>query len=127
MVAPGLHLNDPIKSDMGVTPKYGITPTITLDLAVNPDFAQVEADQTVITANQRFPIFFEEKRPFFLEGIDIFRTPLQAVHTRAIVSPNVAGKLTGKVGRNTFGFLFASDPAPGNFSQEERNDPKKSA
>src|SRR5256712_5122631 len=127
LLDPGRTLNEPLKSDLGVTAKYSLTPTITLDLAINPDFAQVEADETVITANQRFPIFFEEKRPFFLEGIDIFRTPLQAVHTRAIVSPNVAGKLTGKVGRNTFGFLFASDPAPGNFSQEERNDPKKSA
>ena len=120
-------INQAPKFKPGLTLKYGIRPNVTASLTLNPDFADVEADQTVITANQRFPIFFEEKRPFFLEGIDIFRTPLQAVHTRAIVSPNVAGKLTGKVGRNTFGFLFASDPAPGNFSQEERNDPKKSA
>ena len=90
MLDPGRMLNEPIKADMGVTAKYGITPTITLDLAVNPDFAQVEADQTVVTANQRFPIFFEEKRPFFLEGIDIFQTRLQAVHTRAIVDPDIA-------------------------------------
>jgi uncharacterized membrane protein YgcG len=120
-------VNQAPKFKPGLTMKYGIRPNVTASLTLNPDFADVEADQTVITANQRFPIFFEEKRPFFLEGIDIFRTPLQAVHTRAIVSPDVAGKLTGKVGRNTFGFLFASDPAPGNFSQEERSDPKKSA
>ena len=120
-------INQGPKFKPGLTMKYGIRPNVTASLTLNPDFADVEADQTVITANQRFPIFFAEKRPFFLEGIDIFRTPLQAVHTRAIVSPDVAGKLTGKVGRNTFGFLFASDPAPGNFSQEERNDPKKSA
>ena len=115
MLDPGRMLNEPIKADMGVTAKYGITPTITLDLAVNPDFAQVEADQTVVTANQRFPIFFEEKRPFFLEGIDIFQTRLQAVHTRAIVDPDIAVKLSGKRGRNTFGILMASDNAPGNF------------
>src|SRR5205807_6875003 len=90
-------------------------------LAINPDFAQVEADQTVVTANQRFPIFFDEKRPFFLEGIDIFKTPLQAVHTRAIVDPDLAVKLSGKRGKNTFGLLLASDNAPGNFSEEERN------
>lgn len=84
---------------VGVSVKYGLTPTVTLDLTLNPDFAQVEADQTVVTANQRFPIFFEEKRPFFLEGIEIFRTPIQAVHTRAIVDPDVAAKLTGKRGR----------------------------
>jgi hypothetical protein len=120
---PGRFVNDPLKFDPGLTLKFGITPTVTLDLAVNPDFAQVEADQTVITANQRFPIFFEEKRPFFLEGIDIFQTSLQVVHTRAIVDPDLAVKLTGKRGRNTFGFLVASDNAPGNFSADERADP----
>ena len=120
---PGRMLNEPIKTDAGVSIKYGLTPTITVDMAINPDFAQVEADQTVVTANQRFPIFFEEKRPFFLEGIDIFQTPSQAVHTRAIVDPDVAVKLTGKSGRNTFGVLLASDNAPGNFTNDERNDP----
>src|SRR5437870_3467473 len=123
LLDPGRMLNEPIKADMGVTAKYGITPTITLDLAVNPDFAQVEADQTVVLANQRFPIFFDEKRPFFLEGIDIFQTRLQAVHTRAIVDPDIAVKLSGKRGRNTFGILMASDNAPGNFVGDERKDP----
>lgn len=120
----GRMLNRPIKLDPGLTMKYSLTPTVTLDFALNPDFAQVEADQTVVTANQRFPIFFEEKRPFFLEGIDIFRTPITAVHTRAIVDPDAAIKLTGKRGRNTFGLMFASDNAPGNFSEEERTDPE---
>ena len=55
---PGRMLNEPIKGDAGLTVKYGLTPTVTLDMTVNPDFAQVEADQTVVTANQRFPIFF---------------------------------------------------------------------
>ncbi|HEY0408107.1 MAG TPA: DUF5916 domain-containing protein, partial [Pyrinomonadaceae bacterium] len=117
---PGRMVNEPVKFDPGLTAKFGITPTITLDLALNPDFAQVEADQTVVTANQRFPIFFEEKRPFFLEGIDIFRTQITAVHTRAIVDPDAAIKLTGKRGRNTFGLLLASDNAPGNLSQDDR-------
>src|SRR5437660_4310649 len=121
---PGRFVNEPLKFDPGVSVKFGLTPTVTLDLALNPDFAQVEADQTVVTANQRFPIFFEEKRPFFLEGIDIFQTALQPVHTRAIVDPDIAVKLSGKRGRNTFGLILASDNAPGNFSQEDRNDPK---
>ena len=120
---PGRFVNEPPEFDPGVTVKYGITPTVTLDFTLNPDFAQVEADQTVVTANQRFPIFFEEKRPFFLEGIEIFRTPLQAVHTRAIVDPDVAAKLSGKLGRNTFGLIVASDNAPGNFSRDERTRP----
>jgi Domain of unknown function (DUF5916)/Carbohydrate family 9 binding domain-like len=120
MLDPGRMVNDPIKFDPGLTGKYTITPNVTLDFAINPDFAQVEADQLVVTANQRFPIFFPEKRPFFLEGIDIFNTAIAAVHTRTIVDPDYAVKLTGKVGRNTFGLLAASDNAPGNFTVEER-------
>src|SRR5262249_7360955 len=120
---PGRLVNQPVQLDPGLTMKFSLTPTITLDAAINPDFAQVEADQTVVTANQRFPIFFEEKRPFFFEGIDIFRTPLQAVHTRTIVDPDYALKLTGRRGRNSFGLMFASDNAPGNYSEDERNDP----
>jgi hypothetical protein len=121
---PGRFVNQPIHADPGVSVKLGITRTITLDFTANPDFAQVEADQPVITANERFPIFFEEKRPFFLEGIDIFQTPLRVVHTRAIVDPDYAVKLSGKQGRSSFGILMASDNAPGNFSEEERNDPE---
>ncbi|MCA1567903.1 MAG: DUF5916 domain-containing protein [Acidobacteria bacterium] len=119
----GRFVNNPLELDPGLTAKLGITPTVTLDLTLNPDFAQVEADQLVVTANQRFPIFFPERRPFFLEGIDIFQTPLTPVHTRAVIDPDYAAKLTGKLGRNTFGLLLASDNAPGNFSQDERNDP----
>lgn len=121
-IDPGRFINKPIEADPGVTLKFGIDPTTTLDFAYNPDFAQVEADAPVVTANQRFPIFFEEKRPFFLERIDIFRTDMNVVHTRAIVDPDYAFKLTGKRGKNTFGFLVASDNAPGNYSDEERND-----
>ncbi|HKQ91525.1 MAG TPA: DUF5916 domain-containing protein, partial [Blastocatellia bacterium] len=121
---PGRLVNQPIQLDPGLTTKFSLTPTVTLDAAINPDFAQVEADQTVVTANQRFPIFFEEKRPFFFEGIDLFQTPLQAVHTRSIVDPDYALKLTGRRGRNSFGLLLASDNAPGNFSEDERNDPE---
>ncbi|HEY0348972.1 MAG TPA: DUF5916 domain-containing protein [Pyrinomonadaceae bacterium] len=120
MLDPGRMVNEPIKFDPGLTGKYSITPNVTLDFAVNPDFAQVESDQLVVTANQRFPIFFPEKRPFFLEGVDIFNTTIAAVHTRAIIDPDFAVKLTGKVDRNTFGLMVASDNGPGNFSPEER-------
>ncbi len=60
----GRYVNDGVKSDFGVTAKFSLSPTVTLDFAYNPDFAQVEADAPVTTANQRFPIFFPEKRPF---------------------------------------------------------------
>ncbi len=98
--------------DAGASIKFQITPNVTLDAAFNPDFAEVEADAPVVTANQRFPIFFAEKRPFFLEGSDYFRTGLQVINTRNIANPDVALKLTGKVGRNTFGILGAVDDFP---------------
>lgn len=110
-------INRPIDNDIGVSLKFQITPNITLDAAINPDFAEVEADAPVVRANQRFPIFFAEKRSFFLEGIDIFRSPLQIVNTRNIANPDVAVKLTGKVGRNTFGILGAVDDYPGEKSK----------
>jgi hypothetical protein len=119
-IDPGRIVNEPIKFDPGLTAKFTPNSALTLDLAINPDFAQVEADQLVVTANQRFPIFFPEKRPFFLEGIDIFQTPITAVHTRAIVDPDVAVKLSGKKGRNTFGLMVASDNGPGSFVGDER-------
>lgn len=120
---PGRFVNDPIKGDLGVNLKYTISPNITLDAAINPDYAEIEADAPVVTANQRFPIFFEEKRPFFLEGKEIFDSPLQTFYSRTIVDPDFAAKLTGKTGKNTFGFLVASDNAPGNYSDDEVFDP----
>lgn len=120
---PGRWVNDPPQYDLGVNVKYTITPNVTLDAAINPDFAEIEADAPVVTANQRFPIFFQEKRPFFLEGKEIFESPLQPFYSRTIVDPDIAAKLTGKIGRNTFGFLMASDNAPGNYSEDERGDP----
>lgn len=109
----------PFDTDLGVSIKYQITPTITLDAAINPDFAEVEADAPVVRANERFPIFFAEKRPFFLEGIDIFNTSLQVVNTRNIANPDFAMKLTGKVGKNTFGILAAVDDFPPDTSNPE--------
>ena len=120
-VDPGRFLNRPVEQDIGLTAKFTLTPNSTLDFAYNPDFAQVEADATVVTANQRFPIFFEEKRPFFLEGKEIFETLISAVHTRTIVDPDYAFKFTGKQGRNTYGLMLASDNAPGNLSDDDRD------
>ena len=121
IIDQGRIVNQPIEFEAGLTAKFSISPTTSLDLAINPDFAQVEADQIVVTTNQRFPIFFPEKRPFFLEGIDIFRTPIQAVHTKAIVDPDLAIKLSGKQGKNTFGLMVASDNGPGNLSLDDRS------
>ncbi len=83
----GNFFGEPIKIDPGINFKVGITSTLTFDATVNPDFSQVEADAPQIDVNTRFPIFIPEKRPFFLEGQDIFATPFTVVHTRQIVKP----------------------------------------
>lgn len=119
----GRFVNAPIKQDIGVNLKYTITPNITMDAAINPDFAEIETDAPIVTANRRFPIFFAEKRPFFLEGVDIFGSPTQVFYSRTIIDPDFAAKLTGKVGKNSFGFLVASDNAPGDFDEDDANDP----
>jgi hypothetical protein len=59
--------------------------------------------------NNQFALFFPEKRPFFLEGSDYFRTPIPAVFTRTVADPSVGAKITGKRGNNTFGFYTAED------------------
>jgi len=119
---PGRFVNDPVKPEYGLNLKYTLSPNVTLDAAINPDYAEIEADAPVVTANQRFPIFFEEKRPFFLEGKEIFDSPLSPFYSRTIVDPDVAAKLTGKTGKTSFGFLVASDNAPGNYSEDERGE-----
>jgi hypothetical protein len=109
------------QGDFGVTTKFGLSPTITLDATVNPDFSQVESDSFQVQVNQRFPVFFSERRPFFMEGAGIFSlagagddNSLQyAVHTRRIVDPIFGAKLTGNVGRVTFATLSAVDQQPG--------------
>ena len=67
-----------------------------IDLTVKPDFSQVESDTAQISTNQRFALFFPERRPFFLEGVDLFSTPVQAVYTRTITDPRAGGRVTGK-------------------------------
>jgi hypothetical protein len=114
LIDPGRFVNQPIRKDIGVTLKYTITPSVTLDAAINPDFAEIEADSPVISANQRFPIFFE--------GADIFNSPLRVFYSRNIVDPDFAVKLTGKLGKTSFGILAASDNAPGNYDEDDRND-----
>jgi hypothetical protein len=93
----------------GITLNFGITPRMNAAFTANPDFADVEADQLVLTVNQRFPIFYDEKRPFFLEGVDAFQTPITIIHTRTLVAPDYAVKVTGKQGRTTVGALAAAD------------------
>ena len=104
--------------------KYGVTPNVTLDATYNPDFSQIESDRSQIEVNQRFPVFYPELRPFFLEGQEIYQVaaPVSFVHTRTLVDPRYGGKLTGKVGNTSFGFLVVNDEAPGRVV-DDRSDP----
>ena len=92
----------------GANLRFGFT-NISLDATVNPDFSQVETDATQVTVNERFALFYPEKRPFFLEGIELFATPNQLVYTRQIADPIAGGKVTGKVGKTGIAFLSAPD------------------
>jgi hypothetical protein len=97
----------------GLNFKWGISSDLTLDMTVNPDYSQVEADAPQIDINRRFALYYPEKRPFFLEGMEIFRFPeLQIVYTRRIIDPITGAKLSGKVGRFTYGLLSAYDMNP---------------
>jgi hypothetical protein len=97
------------KAEPGLTARWGVTPNWVLNGAVNPDFSQVEADVAQLSVNTRFALFYEEKRPFFLEGIDFFSTPLQAVYTRTVADPRGGFKVTGKSGPNALGVFVARD------------------
>jgi len=92
--------------------KYGITSNLTADITFNPDFSQIEADMPQVDVNQRYALYYPEKRPFFLEGKDLFDTPLELVYTRKIVEPQWGVKLTGKMGKTTLAFLSAYDENP---------------
>lgn len=100
------------KGEAGLNVRVGF-PAVSLDATINPDFSQVETDVGQVTANERFALFIPEKRPFFLEGIELFNTPNQLVYTRQVVSPSVGAKLTGKVGRLSMAHMTALDDRPG--------------
>src|SRR3989441_5214524 len=97
-VSPTSYRYHNIDPELGVNVRWGVTQNLSAAGTVNPDFSQVEADVGQVTVNQRFALFFPEKRPFFLEGLEQFDTPNALIYTRRITSPIVGAKLTGKVG-----------------------------
>ena len=98
-----------VDSELGFTGRWGMTPDLTLNLALNPDFSQVEADAAQLDVNNRFALFFPEKRPFFLEGADLFSTPFDAVFTRTVADPVWGAKVSGKQGAHALGVFVARD------------------
>ncbi|MBI4888435.1 MAG: carbohydrate binding family 9 domain-containing protein [Acidobacteria bacterium] len=105
------------QSEGALNVKYGITSNLVFDFTYNPDFSQIESDRAQIEVNQRFPVFYPELRPFFLEGQEIYQVsappPLSLVHTRTLVDPRYGAKLTGKIGNTAVGFMVANDEAAG--------------
>ena len=99
--------------DAGVDLKWIPNPDTVLDATVNPDFSQIESDTAQITANERFAIFQPERRPFFLESVDLFSTPLQAVYTRTITDVGWGARATGDVAETKYTFLLTDDQGGG--------------
>ncbi|MBV8520238.1 MAG: carbohydrate binding family 9 domain-containing protein [Acidobacteria bacterium] len=102
-----------MKSEAGGDLQYAPTPNVIVDATLNPDFSQVESDTPEVSANQRFAIFYPEKRPLFLEGLQLFDTPLPVVSTRTITSPRWGARVTRTSDRGGFTLLVAQDRGGG--------------
>lgn len=103
-------LSDP---DLGGDFKAILNDRFVLDITANPDFSQVESDQPQVTVNQRFEVFFPERRPFFVENADYFRTPVNLLFTRRIRDPRMGARFTGRAGGWGIGALVIDDPSAG--------------
>ncbi len=95
--------------DPGITARWSVTPNMMLSTTLNPDFSQVEADAAQMDINTKFPLYYSERRPFFIEGAEMFGSFFNLVHTRTLAEPDWGVKLTGKEGRNSIGFFTARD------------------
>ena len=102
-----------LQPEVGLDAKFILHDSFVLDATINPDFSQVESDQPQITVNQRFAVFFPEKRPFFLENSNYFTSPIDLVFTRNIGHPEFGLRLTGKSGPWALGILASDDRGPG--------------
>ena len=97
----------------GMDAKAVLRDALTVDVAVNPDFSQIQPDDPQVTVNQRFEVRVEEKRPFFIENAGYFQTPIELFFSRRIQDPRAGARLTSKLGRWAIGGLFMDDREPG--------------
>jgi Domain of unknown function (DUF5916) len=97
------------RGELGGDTRWGIRQNLTLNGTINPDFSQVEADVGQVLLNERFALFYPEKRPFFLDGLELFDSPNQLIYTRQIVAPRAGAKLTGKLGGLNIASIVAGD------------------
>ena len=97
------------KAELGGDARWGIRQNLTLNGTINPDFSQVEADVGQVLLNERFALFYPEKRPFFLDGLELFDSPNQLIYTRQIVAPLGGVKLAGKLGGTNIASMVVAD------------------
>ncbi len=97
------------RSELGGDIRWGIRQNLSLNGTINPDFSQVEADVGQVLLNERFALFYPEKRPFFLDGLELFDTPNQLIYTRRIAAPLGGLKLTGKLAGTNIASMLVSD------------------
>jgi hypothetical protein len=109
----GRPIDSHSEADVGLDAKWIPTASTAFDATINPDFSQVESDVAQISANQRFALFYPEKRPFFLEGLDLFSTPIQAVYTRQVTAPRWGARATGELFGTAYTLLTAEDGGGG--------------
>ena len=100
---------------LGLDLKTVVRDAVTLDGTVNPDFSQVESDEPQVTINERFEVFFPEKRPFFIENAGYFQTPVNLFFSRRIADPGAGARVTTKAGRWALGAIGMNDRAPEEF------------
>ena len=101
------------ESEIGLDARWIPSPSTVIDLTYNPDFSQIESDVAQLGTNERFALFFPEKRPFFLEGIDLFETEINALYTRTFTSPQWGLRSTGKIGKDAYTVLVGEDRGGG--------------
>lgn len=112
-----------VQPELGLNMRWGITQNLSMTGTINPDFSQIEADVGQVTVNQRFALFYPEKRPFFLEGLEQFDTPNALIYTRRITAPVIGAKFTGKVGGTGVAYVGAvDDSAVTSFSLTSQTD-----
>ena len=97
----------------GVDAKWLPNAGTIVDATLNPDFSQVESDVVQIGVNERFALFYPEKRPFFLEQVDLLQTPSPAIYTRTITNPFWGARLTGRQGSSSYTVLASNDRGVG--------------
>ena len=101
------------KGQVGLDAKWLPDADTIVDATINPDFSQIEADTAQISVNERFALFYPEKRPFFLEHVDLLQSPIQAIYTRTITQPLWGGRITGQAGDTNYTALVGNDEGGG--------------